>query len=118
LVARSGDSHFLRRKIMNIKERICANGDRIIDLPDNRYLVLFDSKNIQLPDTDRKHNIILYDSDGNIIWKVGEYETSHPYPEFISMWIRQDKLYAYNSIGYDYEIDLNTGNIVGMEFVR
>ncbi len=83
----------------------------------NLVLVLLAPKGELTPN----RNIFCYDLSGNLIWEIEEFR-----PDLIDegraysgLWIEPDgRVLAYNTCGFDVEVDLETGKISNFEFTK
>ena len=83
----------------------------------DRVLVLLAPKGKLTPD----RNILCYDLHGKLIWEVEEFR-----PDLVNegriysdIWIEKDeRIIAYNTRGFDVEVDLATGKISNFEFAK
>lgn len=99
-----------------------------------------DDQTVELPDPAKEHleidilivvrmdtlaksgypqNVWAFDQDGELRWKIDAADPSSGKSEpYTSISTRDGRLWAYNWDGYTYEIDLETGAIVGKEYVK
>ncbi|KFD38105.1 hypothetical protein AT05_11840 [Schleiferia thermophila str. Yellowstone] len=65
-------------------------------------------------------NIFGYDYSGNIMWQIDkklENFNNIPTP-YTGIYLQDDVLTAYNSAGYELQIDYNTGKVLNIDFIK
>lgn len=98
--------------------------DSTNELPDpvKEYLVIDDVIVVRM-DTLAKsgdpQNVWAFESDGSLLWKIETAEPpSNESDPFTSISTNEGRLWSHNWNGYTYEIDLETGEIIGEKYVK
>ena len=85
---------------------------------DIRALEIYEASH---PEYSSNRNVWAFDANGNKIWEI-EAMPSASLPgqaaPFTALEIRNGKIYAFNWVGYDCEIDPLTGKILSKEYYR
>lgn len=70
-------------------------------------------------------NVRCYDRDGKLVWKIQDHGVSMEFPDggvapigYISIWMEDASMRAYDPSGYEYDIDISSGKIKFVTFVR
>ena len=85
---------------------------------DIRALEIYEASH---PEYSSNRNVWAFDANGNKIWEIEAIREatilgqSAPYT---ALKIRDEKIYAFNWVGYDCEIDPLTGKILSKEYYR
>lgn len=100
----------LKEKINNLYPLNILKYDYI----DGNVLVLMESP----MKSNFNENLILFDSNGNLLWIVEEVE--HPYNDspYDGFDINNNVIYGYNYDSHTYTIDIKTGKILNKIFTR
>jgi hypothetical protein len=65
-------------------------------------------------------NVLCVDEDGRILWQIEEFKgVKGRSSYYTNVWLAEDgKLHAYNPLGFDCLIDIETGKILESEFIK
>jgi hypothetical protein len=115
-----------------INDQVLKISDKIIQLPckimtnsrGNPYIIEIENliivniygkgmENISIEEMER--NIWAFSKNGDLVWKIHPPEVK-PYKcnPYTSLTIKNDMVIAGNCGGYDYEIDIKTGKVSGL----
>lgn len=69
--------------------------------------------------SDYSRNVWAFEKDGSLRWKIEEGdEYNGDIPPYVGMEFREGELWVSNWNGYDYEVDLETGELVDQELTK
>ncbi len=79
---------------------------------DITVVLVDDGKGCKYEDTSRNRNVYAFDIHGDLIWQIQEIFTERNYAKpYLTLTVKDGKLYTYNWIGMDYLVDLKDGSI-------
>lgn len=84
---------------------------------DNYLVVRLEANTVDEHDHQYR-NVIAYDRDGGVRWKIPRRPATRPGPYTNIHSKNGNDLWAHNSSGMLYEVDPETGDIIGQEFVK
>lgn len=86
--------------------------ESMVTIVDMTVVLVDDGKGCKYEDTSRNRNIYAFDADGNLMWQIQEIFTEHNYAKpYLTITVKDGKLFTYNWIGMDYLVDLKDGSI-------
>ena len=102
-----------RRRITVEVPREALNAKEV----DGLVVVLFNWEGVRPLPTDCLDNVHAFDSQGNLVWKIQPFQW-HQGSVYMSISVRDGKLWAYATPGFDVEVDPKTGRILSSHFVK
>lgn len=65
----------------------------------------------------KRRNVLAINEDGSIRWTISKQPPSNPRP-YTGLYTRDGDLWTYNSSGYKFRIDPETGELLERKFVK
>ena|SRR5690606_18473671 len=89
----------------------------LVEIPNLGNAVLVDS-NVSTS-IEAARNIFLLNEKNNILWQIEPATLSHGVTGYSAIYLGKDnQLFAYSSNGFEYNIDVSNGKIIGKELIR
>lgn len=84
---------------------------------DGLVVVLYNWEGVRPQATDCLDNVHAFDRQGNLVWKIQSFQW-HEGSVYMGISVRDEKLWAYATPGFDVEVDAKTGLILRSHFVK
>ena len=63
-------------------------------------------------------NVYCYDTEGNELWQIKDLNLFHEEHDYTGIYILDSSLYIYNRCGVEVKIEVETGKILNIEFIK
>ena len=84
----------------------------MLDL-ENKYIIVLEiPTGVQIND-----NVYCINKDGRLLWQIEQRYYEGESPSYHNVWITSEGLFAYRP-NYEYKIDIATGKILSVDFLK